>query len=209
MVGLGGFAGGVWAVAKAGAVGCAGVVEAVRWVPPPLGRTGHHYAHPFDGACYMGDWNVTIQQLSGAFCSPPCGDPNSASPSCPELPGAKEHRAQVQCVLTQANQPRPTLCAILCLMDQEEGGEVEMEMEMEEEAAGGGLGIGGNCPGASVCTRVQDDVGICLYHGAKEWEDAPEEEKVEAARTVYDTVPAFTIDLADATSGWLRGDDDA
>jgi len=186
------------AVAVAAMLGTASLgVEALQWMPRPvlrqegqgaagpLGRTGHHYANPFGGSCYMGDLNVTIQQLNGAFCSPPCVNPTSSKPSCPELPGAKEHNAEVSCVLSQSGNPRPTLCAILCLIQGEDGA--------EETGSEGGLGIGGNCPGSSVCERVQDNVGICLYHGAAEWADAPEEERLEAARATYDSLPTAFV----------------
>jgi len=72
---------------------------------PGPGPSSGHYADPYTGSCQGGDANVTISQVSGAFCAPSC-----TTGDCPSAPSG--FVAAAQCALK--DQSGDKLCALIC-----------------------------------------------------------------------------------------------
>ncbi len=71
---------------------------------------GTHYGNPFRSSCMSGEYNISISQIPGAFCSPTC----SVTSPCPaDMPSGMS--ASPECVLQDQHGLR--MCAMICSPD--------------------------------------------------------------------------------------------
>ena len=92
------------------------------------------YTDPHTGPCGPGALNVTLPDVAGAFCAPPCAPGGHC-----EVPAGARAPVQAECALEVNGAPVATYCALVC-------------------SPGRG---GGGCPVGSVCSGVS--VGVCTY----------------------------------------------
>jgi len=101
---------------------------------PSPSKPRKHYEDPaITGSCHSGEESVTIQGLSGDFCSPSC----STSTPCPS---AGKVAGQGKCILQTSGSPGPTNCAIVC----------DPSANQKQ------------CPNGASCQSIQG-TGICTY----------------------------------------------
>ena len=67
-----------------------------------------HYGNPYDGPCLSDEVNVTVEGMTGAFCTPGC----STFKACPtDVPSTCT--AQPQCALQDSGSGKK-YCALMC-----------------------------------------------------------------------------------------------